>query len=203
MAAAYNHAPFSFAIGYMALNQPLDAALGGASGYIGDFACSNPGAQYCQLQNASSIKAAGAGGSVVIGDATLALTYTHTRLADSQYFASAAAPNGLGVTFDIAELNAVYQATPALTLGAAYIYNHLKPSGEASTQFHQINLGGTYSLSKRTALYAVAIAQKASGAGIGIDVASGAGANYAQIPNLTNSNSDKQLAVIAGIRTNF
>ena len=31
----------------------------------------------------------------------------------------------------------------------------------------------------------------------------GAAANYAQIPNLVNSNSDRQLAIMAGIRTNF
>lgn len=202
LAAAYNNGPFSLSAGYMTLDNPLDAALGGSSGYIGDFSCANAAASYCQLQNAAAIKAWGAGGSVNIGQATVAVVYTHTRLENSAYFATAAQA-GRDVSFDIAELNTVYTLTPAWTLGAAYIFNSAKPSGGSSTRFHQLNLGANYSLSKRTALYAVAIAQKASGAGLGIDPSTGAAANYAQIPNLVNSNSDRQLAIMAGIRTNF
>ncbi len=77
------------------------------------------------------------------------------------------------------------------------------PSGEPSTRIHQINLGAVYHLSKRTALYTVAIGQQSSGAGRDVDAASGAARNLAQIPNLVNSDTDKQLAVMAGIRHNF
>jgi hypothetical protein len=45
--------------------------------------------------------------------------------------------------------------------------------------------------------------QKSVGAGLGIDPATGGPANYAQIPNLANSNSDRQLSVTLGIRHNF
>ncbi|WP_042337059.1 porin [Paraburkholderia ferrariae] len=203
LAAAYTHGPVSLSAGYLTLNQPLDAALGGASNYVGDFSCSNADAMYCNLQDAASLKVWGVGGSVAIGQATLAAVYTHTRLADSQYFAGAASPNGENVSFDIAELNAVYNLSPAWTVGAAYIYNNAKPGGGGSTHFHQVNLGTNYSLSKRTALYLVAIAQKASGAGLGINASTGGAANYAQIPTLVNSNSDRQLAAMAGIRVNF
>lgn len=203
LAAAYNHGPFSLSAGYLSLNQPLDAALGGASDYIGDFSCANADAQYCQLQNASSLKAWGLGGSVAIDKATVAVVYTHTRLENSQYFASGANPDGADVSFDIAELNVVYNLTNEWTLGAAYIFNDAKVSGASSTRFHQINLGTNYALSKRTALYLLAFAQKSSGMGLGIDPATGASVNYAQIPNLANSNSDRQLAVLAGVRVNF
>ncbi|MEJ8795776.1 porin [Trinickia caryophylli] len=203
VAAAYARGPISLSAGYLSLNQPLDAALGGSSGYIGDFSCSNPGAAYCQLQNSVSMKAWGVGGSLAIDKATVAVVYTHTRLAHSQYFASAVQPAGADVQFDIAELNGVYALTPAWTLGAAYIFNNARPDGGSATRFHQVNLGTNYALSKRTALYTVLIAQKASGKGLGIDTATGASANYAQIPNLVNSNSDRQLAVMAGIRVNF
>ncbi|MDE1011562.1 MAG: porin, partial [Paraburkholderia fungorum] len=47
LAAAYNHGPVSLSAGYLSLNQPLDAALGGASGYIGDLSCANAAANYC------------------------------------------------------------------------------------------------------------------------------------------------------------
>ena len=203
LAAAYNRGPVSVSAGYLSLNQPLDAALGGETGYIGDFACTNAAAPYCQLQNAASLKAWGAGGSLAIDKLTLALVYTHTRLEDSQYFADVANPVGADVSFDVAELNAVYNLTPEWILGAAYIFNNVKVSGGGSTRFHQINLGTNYALSKRTALYMVVIAQKSSGVGLGVDPASGANTNYAQIPNLVNSNSDRQLAVLAGVRVNF
>lgn len=203
LAAAYNHGPVSLSAGYLSLNQPLDAALGGASGYIGDFSCANADANYCQLQNAASLKAWGVGGSLVIDKATVALVYTHTRLDNSQYFANGANPAGADVSFDIAELNGVYNLTPEWTLGAAYIFNDAKVSGGSSTRIHQINLGTNYALSKRTALYMVAIAQKSSGAGLGVDPATGASVNYAQIPNLVNSASDRQLAVMGGVRVNF
>ncbi|WP_323121246.1 porin [Burkholderia alba] len=202
MAAAYNRAPFSLSVGYLNLRQPLDAALGGADGYIGDFSCGNPDAMYCQLQNAVSMKAFGVGGSVTLGDAMVALTYTHTRLGDSQFFASTAQPRGASISFDIAELNATYAFTPALRGGVAYIFNNAKADSRGTTRFHQVNLGANYSLSKRTALYAVAIGQIASGKGLGTD-ASGEPANYAQIPVLNNSNSNRQLALMAGVKVDF
>ncbi|BAN25413.1 porin [Caballeronia insecticola] len=203
LAAAYTRLPVSLSAGYLNLRNPLDAALGGANGYIGDFACSNPTALYCQLQNAEALKAYGAGASYAIGPATIALIYTHSRLEHSQYFADSANPHGRNVGFDIGEVNLTYAATPFLQLGLAYIYNNAKVDGGSSTRFHQVNLGANYALSKRTALYGVAIMQKAVGAGLGTDPATGASANYAQIPNLPNSNSDRQLSVTLGIRHNF
>ncbi|BCQ25420.1 porin [Caballeronia sp. NK8] len=203
IAAAYTRLPVSISAGYLNLHNPLDAALGGTNGYIGDFACSNPTALYCQLQNAEALKAYGAGVSYAIGPATIALTYTHSRLEHSLFFADSANPQGRDIAFDIGEVNLTYAATPFLQLGLAYIYNNAKPDGSSSTRFHQVNLGANYALSKRTALYGVAIMQKAVGAGLGIDPATGGPANYAQIPNLPNSNSDRQLSVTLGIRHNF
>ncbi|MXN79273.1 porin [Burkholderia sp. 4701] len=202
LAVSYNRAPVSLALGYLNLRQPLDAALGGQSGYIGDFSCSNPGAMYCLLQDARSMRAFGAGGSVTLGAATVALTYTHTRLDDSNYFSTSAQPRTQAFTFDTGELNVTYMFTPALQGGVAYIFNAVHTDGRGTTRFHQVNVGTNYALSKRTALYAVAIGQLASGTGLGTD-ASGNPANYAQIPVLGNSNSNRQLAVMAGIRVHF
>ncbi|WP_408335482.1 hypothetical protein [Paraburkholderia sp. RL17-337-BIB-A] len=63
--------------------------------------------------------------------------------------------------------------------------------------------GAVSSLSKRTAVYAVAIGQKSSGVGLGINPSTGQTENLAQIPNIVNSDTDKQLAVIVGVRHNF
>lgn len=203
VAANYANGPLSLSAGYLELRNPLQAALGGESGYIGDFSCSNPSASYCELQNAQRVNIFGAGGSYAFDKVSVALSYTHTRLSHSLYFADAARPQGADISFDIAELNTSWQYSPALQFGFAYIFNDAHPDGASSTRLHQINLGAVYSLSKRTAVYAVAIGQKSSGAGLGIDPANGATQNLAQIPNLVNSDSDKQIAVIAGIRHNF
>jgi predicted porin len=203
VAASYNTAPFSFGIGYLDLNNPLDAALGGEQGYIGDFACSNPTAMYCELQNAHALKTFGAGGAYTFGPATVGLVYTHTKLDDSLYFANATRPQGADARFDIVEVNGTYAVTPAFTLGLAYIYNSMKTDVSGSPKFHQVNLGATYSLSKRTTLYAVGIVQKAAGSGIGTDPVTGESANYAQIPNLPNSSTDKQVSVTVGLKHNF
>ncbi|KWZ53454.1 porin [Burkholderia ubonensis] len=202
LAVSYNRAPVSLALGYLNLRQPLDAALGGANGYIGDFACSNPGAMFCLLQDAASMRAFGVGGSVALGNATVALTYTHTRLGDSRYFSTPAQPRAQAFTFDIGELNLSYMFSPAWQGAVAYIFNAAHTDGRGTTRFHQVNLGTNYQLSKRTALYAVAIGQLASGTGLGTD-ANGNALNYAQIPVLGNSNSNRQLAVMGGIRVNF
>ncbi|KGW44227.1 porin [Burkholderia pseudomallei] len=202
LAVAYNRAPVSFGIGYLNLRQPLDAALGGANGYIGDFACGNAGAMYCLLQDAVSMKAFGVGGSIAFGEATVALTYTHTRLGDSAYFATAARAQRASIAFDIAELNATYAFTPMLRGGIAYVFNRAKADSRGVTRFHQLNVGVNYSLSKRTALYAVAIGQIASGRGLGSD-ANGDPVNYAQIPVLANSNSNRQLAMMVGVKVDF
>ncbi|RAR51715.1 putative porin [Paraburkholderia unamae] len=203
VAANYANGPLSLSAGYLELRNPLQAALGGESGYIGDFSCSNPSASYCELQNAQRVNIFGAGGSYAFDKVSVALSYTHTRLSHSLYFADAARPQGADISFDIAELNTSWQYSPALQFGFAYIFNDAHPDGASSTRLHQINLGAVYSLSKRTAVYAVAIGQKSSGAGLGIDPANGATQNLAQIPNLVNSDSDKQIAVVAGIRHNF
>ena len=203
LAANYAHGPLSLSAGYLELNQPLQAALGGTSGYIGDFSCANASASYCLLQDASKVRIFGAGGSYAFGKANVALTYTHTRLSESQYFATDARPDGADISFDIAELNTTYALSPDLQLGLAYIFNDAKPSGGSSTRIHQVNLGAVYSLSKRTAVYAVAIGQKSSGAGLGINPSTGETENLAQIPNLVNSDTDKQLSVIVGLRHNF
>nr|WP_321899227.1 porin [Paraburkholderia heleia] len=203
VAANYANGPISLSAGYLELRNPLQAALGGETGYIGDFSCSNPGASYCELQNAQRVSIFGAGGSYAIDKVSVALSYTHTLLSQSLYFADAARPQGADIAFDIAELNTSWQYSPALQFGFAYIFNNAHPDGGSSTRLQQINLGAVYSLSKRTAVYAVAIGQKSSGAGLGIDAARGATQNLAQIPNLVNSNTDKQLAVLAGIRHNF
>lgn len=202
VAINYTNQGFSAAAGYLELNNPFNAALGGEDGYFGDASCANTAAEYCQLQNTAKERLAGIGASYTFGKATTALTYTHNRFFSDQYFATTARPGGRDLTFDILEWNNTYMVNAALQLGIAYIANRAKVSDAGTTWIHQINLGTNYSFSGRTALYAVAIGQISSGAGLGID-STGNTENLAEIPNLVNANSNRQLAIIAGIRHNF
>ncbi|RBH36840.1 porin, partial [Pseudomonas sp. MWU13-2860] len=144
------------------------------------------------------------------GPATVGLVYTKTDVKNpvSTVYLPASTFAGLGLTatkFQNIEINGKYQLTSDFYLGAQYVYTDGKYDAAAGTfkpKYHTVGLMADYSLSKRTALYAVAIGQIASGKGLGTD-ADGNAVNYAQIPVLANSNASRQLAVMAGIRVNF
>jgi len=102
------------------------------------------------------------------------------------------------------EVNSKYRITPALLVGAAYIYTDGRAGGGQSLgtfatgdrpKWQQVNLGVDYALSKRTDLYTVAVWQKALG-----------DAREAAIFNsggLSGSSSSHQIAVTVGVRTKF
>jgi len=68
-----------------------------------------------------------------------------------------------------AELHASYQLSPALQVGAGYSFTRLTIPGDTDTDskealpFHQVSLGSSYALSKRTDVYVIAAAQRATG----------------------------------------
>jgi len=203
VAASFTHGPISLGAGYLNVRDPFTAVLGataGASpaatssdGYSGALDCSVP-TGVCGLQNAQSLRSWGGGGSYSFGDVTVGAVYSRSILAQSQFFATPA-----GASFDNYEANVAWTVAPMLTVGGAYVFTDGSASG-ASPRFHQVNVGANYALSKRTTLYTVATAQKATGSAIG---SGGASDNTAQIPYLPGSASDKQLSVAAGIRVNF
>jgi predicted porin len=100
--------------------------------------------------------------------------------------------------FNIGEINAVYRATPALQLGAAFAVTRGSSVGTISgAHYNQTDIGADYALSKATDLYAVGIYQLASGHDSTGKVA------VATIANLSASNNNKQAAVTLGIRHRF
>lgn len=153
-----------------------------------------------------------AGGSYTIGQANIGFVYAHTSLKDSQYFVVNNFPGaGTGSDFklDSYELTTTYRFTPAFSVGAAYIYNvgkadyqNLKPN------FQQVNLGASYSLSKRTMFYGVAIYQKAGGDGIApVIAADGTVVGRSAIAEIAgagfDSSTNKQVLVTVGISHTF
>jgi predicted porin len=156
---------------------------------------------YSGYASANTQEVAAAGGAYTIGAATLGATYSFTR------FGKVGTVAGTGLnplnlqgnaSFNNVEANFKYQLTPALLAGIAYDYTRgSKVNGESAAQYHQVNLGVDYFLSKRTDVYAVGIYQHA----LGYD--STGNRAVAAIANLTQSSSQNQIAATVGIRHKF
>nr|WP_175892773.1 porin [Burkholderia cepacia] len=127
----------------------------------------------------------GAGGSYVFGKATVGIDFTSTKFDGANGTASS-------VRFDNYEAWAKYHITSAVMVGAAYVYTNgeVNYNGE-KPKYHQIGLMGSYSLSRRTTLYAMGAFQKAAGSAAHADIFDYAIANA--------SSTDKQLMFRLGI----
>ncbi|KVD02713.1 porin [Burkholderia ubonensis] len=97
----------------------------------------------------------GVAAAYAFGPAQVGAAWTQSRLDNL--------PGGLAsVRADNYEVNAKYNLTPALGLGAAYTYTNAK-LGNQSTHWNQFGLQADYALSKRTDVYAQAVYQRAAG----------------------------------------
>jgi predicted porin len=136
----------------------------------GDFVANTTGTAigasgpFSYVGNPGNQQVIGAGGNYTIGKATLGVDYTNTRFGDANGTRSS-------VTFDNYEAWAKYSVTPAIMLGAAYVYTHGKVNYNGETpNYQQVSLMGSYSLSKRTTLYAMSAFQKAGGSATQADI---------------------------------
>ncbi|MEW6340492.1 MAG: porin [Paraburkholderia sp.] len=145
--------------------------------------------------SARSIQIAKVGGQYVIGAATVGAAYSNTQYGSDAFsaFRETAKFNNGSVFFN-------YQFTPALRAGVGYNYTSL--TGPSSAHYNQVNLGGDYSLSKRTDLYALFGYQKASGKTLN---SSGATVNAeASVGDFgVSSGSNSQDVAAIGIRHKF
>jgi len=162
-----------------------------------------PSRIYGGYASAGSQQIITAGGSYVLGSATIALLYSNTQF---QNLGALGTPpgsfgtkyNGGTATFNSGELNVKYALTPALTVAGAYIYTHNGGAdGVGSAKYNQFNLGTIYSLSKRTSLYATGFFETASG------VDSTGKAAVADFSGSSYSSNNHQLAAIVGITHKF
>ncbi|AUT76338.1 porin [Paraburkholderia hospita] len=203
LGTTYQLGGLSLGAGYLSLRNPLDAALGGQSGYIGELSCGQSPASYCGLHDADELRTFGLGGSYAFGDLLVSGTLTRAKLLASRYL-TATGGSVSDVRFDTAELGGLYNVTPAVQLGLAYAYTRADiRATDSGTNIHKISIGGIYNLSKRTQLYATGNLEKMSGAGLGINPVTGSFENYAQLAYLGTSNSSTQLQVSVGIKHTF
>lgn len=192
-AATYATGPFSIAAGYIRMDNNNSSVLRTAwnSTSDGTFDSVINGA----YQTAKSIGIASIAGQYVAGPFTFSLRYSN-----AQYKSDAASAFGGTEKFNVGAGYVGYQLTPAMLLGLGYTYTH--GNGDTNATYHQISLGGDYSLSKRTDLYLVGAYQHASGnQRLADGSVVGAGASVADYGN--NSNSTGSEIVSLGIRHKF
>ena len=131
----------------------------------------------------------GVAAGYAFGPAQVGAARTQSRL-DNQ------ANGDATVRTDNYEVNAKYNLTPALGLGAAYTYSNQKVAGN-SAHWNQFGLQADYALSKRTDVYAQAVYQRSS------KNSSAAIYNGDIDPTTRTSSGINQTAATVGLRHRF
>jgi predicted porin len=195
-ALSYTIGGFAIAGSYSHIDRPNTSVYDGTPTTTGVVVS---GLSYSGFVSAKTLQISAAGASYTIGNGTIGGTFSNVEF---KGLGSGAGPNPQGYSgtavLNSFEANYLYHFTPALQVGTAFIYTRANSvNGVPGAIYRQIDLGTTYSLSKRTDIYLWAYGQTASGKN-----SMGAPA-VAQFAFTTASSNDRQLAVVAGIRHRF
>ncbi|WP_028216672.1 porin [Paraburkholderia oxyphila] len=167
LGATYSNGGLTVAGAYLYAKDPallftdgnfVDNTTGAAIGASGPFS---------YVGNPSNEQVFGAGATYALGNAMVGLDYTNTKFDNA---------NGTtaSVKFQNYEVFGQYHFTPAWSAGVAYTYTHGDIGYNSSVPvYHQAGLTTTYTLSKRTAIYAMAVYQKAAAGAVVADVFDG------------------------------
>jgi predicted porin len=196
-AATYNNGPVSLAAGYFYANNPTASRTTGWNSTSSDSLFNSPVNN--GYSTAHSIGIARVAGQYVFGSATVGISYSNARYSPD-------GKSGFSETekYNIGNVFAAYQLTPALLVGAGYTY--MKASGDTSASYHQASLGADYALSKRTDFYAMAAYQHANGTQSVYDATTGrrtTQAAQASIGSYGYAGTSHQEIAIVGIRHKF
>jgi predicted porin len=208
-AVSYSNGPLKLAAGYTFSKDPYYSTFGD-QGNSSTPSSSATGANdnmnnkiFGGYASAGAQQIIVAGGSYVLGSATIGVLYSNTQfqnLGSINAVGAIAGPKYMSgtATFNTGEINLKYQVTTALQLDGAYIYTH---NGGANSlggaKYNQFNLGANYSLSKRTFLYAIGFYETASG------IDSTGKQAVADLGGSAYSSNNRQLAGIFGITHRF
>jgi predicted porin len=201
LATKYTFSGFTVAGGYLYAKNPFSGA--NTSNSTNGLLVDNLGGAlptsraYSGYSTASGYQVSSLATTYVAGSSTFGLNFSNTVFSGIHGAVSGVA------SFNSYEANYAYQWGPALSLAAAYSLTarsrtQLASGRQAdSTRYNQIAVSGTYSLSKRTSVYIVGVAQRAGG-----QDSTGAAA-VASINGIGNSGNGKQAVVRAGLRHFF
>jgi predicted porin len=208
-ALSYSHGPLKLGAGYTFTKDPYYATFGDQANSSTPSSAATGANDNMNNKIFGGYASAGsqqiivAGGSYVIGPATVGLLYSNTQfqnLGSVSAVGAISAPkyDGGTATFNSGEVNLKYQLTTALQLDGAYIYTHNSGADHlGSAKYNQFNLGAFYSLSKTTLLYAIGFYEIASG------IDSTGKQAVADLSGSSYSANNHQLAGIFGITHRF
>lgn len=193
----YADGPLAIGVAYLEANNTYGANRSAWAGaYDGTFSSSATEG----FASSKRIRIIAAASTYSAGLLTLGVSYGNTQYTPGSFslFSSKQTFNAFG-------LNAAYQATQVLRISVGYGYARGSAIRAASTpQYHTFGAAVFYSLSKRTALYAVAGYQKAAGKALDrFGNAVNATATVGDIANMRSSADRTQTAVRLGVRHLF
>jgi predicted porin len=201
LGTSYAHGPLFLGVAYLNTRDP------NFSYYGNNPASSTTGSNMSSYRifsgyaSAQTLETLAASVGYTSGPLSVAGTYTNVRFSGLGSIA-ALDPNGYRGTaaFNTAELALGYWITPALKFGTSYQYIHGAPAGEdgaGRVTYHEADLSLDYYLSKRTDVYALLMAQQASGKDSTGQTA------VAQLWALSASSTNRQVGAVVGLRHKF
>ncbi|KXU84674.1 porin [Caballeronia megalochromosomata] len=206
LGGGYTKGPLILGAAYLNVRNP-NVSFYGSGGMVAPATAGVPGSNLGNspvisgYASAHTLQVIGAGASYTFGAATIGATYSNTKFKGLGDTTSGPAPlTGIAgtATLNNAEVNFRYQLTPALLLGAAYVFTKSSGvDGASGARYHQGALGVDYFLSKRTDIYMVGVYQKANGTD------STGNPAVASISQITPSSTDRQAALRFAIRHKF
>ncbi|WP_092436427.1 porin [Collimonas sp. OK607] len=196
----YDINDFKFALGYLKLKNGANLSAGWSSTAAGSFSTSVINKGYL---SAESVQFIAGGARYKIGQLELGVNASNV-----QYEPGLGSLFSNTATFNTGGVLATYQLTQALFVSGGYSYTKEKKANGITdpAKYQQLALEQTYSLSKRTALYALEAYQYAKGKTVG--AAGGASqvnavAVVGDSQNGTPSGGRNQTVLMAGIRHSF
>lgn len=152
---------------------------------------------YANIQQAQTETNLVAGALVKFGNTSVNAAFSHVTLRDLN--ASVTFAPGGNFSVSNYQVGILQKLTPALSVGAGYIYSAGQvQSPNKRPNWQQVNLGLDYYLSKHTDIYMAEIAQRAGGDGLGPN-----GQPIAQIAGITPSSGKQQFLTSLGMRHTF
>ena len=140
----------------------------------------------------------GAGTTYTFGAPTLGFAYTNTEVTQplgNGYAGAITPPSGLAssLRFQNVELNAKYQLTPALFVGAMYVYMRANLNVTTGTQhptYQTVGLMADYNFSKRTDVYVQGAYQRVGGDTTGTVL------DFAQVTSASDISSNRNQVML-------
>lgn len=184
--ANFSYRDLKLGAAYFFAKKPAEQFVDGH--YVADTTGAAIGAAgpWSYVGNPANVTTFGAGGTYLIGKLTVGALFTRVKFDDANGTAN-------GVRFDDYDVSLNYALSPALRVGVAYLYTSgdVEYSGQ-HPKYHRVALGTSYSLSKRTTVYGVVVAQQSGGDAKGADLYQGTAAS----PSTTDRQVGARVAII-------